>query len=490
MAQNKPKQLKTPAGSASKKADKKTQAGYDAAETRKRRRTSTVDTRGEDKVLKSQDRDRVISDSRNLRRNAAIVAWAIRKHQDYVSTFSFRCRCSAGAPPELREMLAQLDDQIEGLVRWWARPLNCDASGRFSLEEQCRLWEGLRTTDGDCFIVKLQDGTLQTIEGDRVRTPNNVGNFTELDPKGFVHGIEIKGGRPSRYALCEHAEVGGYVLKYLVPESQIYHHGYFERPLTEQVRGISPLASAINSFCDIYEATEYALAKMKLSQIFALKLNVSGEADDPEDGQPFTFDFGSGPQSITLPAGDDASFLESKNPSSEFQSFMQTGIQIGLKSLDIPYSFFSENYTNYSGARQALLMYEQSAATKRKRNKQLLTNLTLWRLQMFIADGELVLPDGMKLSDIQFEWVHAGIPWIDPLKEAQADSARVAGNTASRQQLSRERGQDWFDTADELAEELLYLKAKGLAIEAPSAPSPVTDPQEIADAVSEQIKTA
>jgi hypothetical protein len=40
-------------------------------------------------------------------------------------------------------------------------------------------------------------------------------------------------------------------------------------------------------------------------------------------------------------------------------------IQTALKGLDIPYSFFDEAHTNYSGARQALLQYEQSADVKR-----------------------------------------------------------------------------------------------------------------------------
>ena len=63
--------------------------------------------------------------------------------------------------------------------------------------------------------------------------------------------------------------------------------------------------------------------------------------------------------------GDRAEFLESKSPSTEFQAFSQVMVSVALKALDIPYSFYAENFTNYSGARQALLQYEQSAKIKR-----------------------------------------------------------------------------------------------------------------------------
>jgi capsid protein len=137
-------------------------------------------------------------------------------------------------------------------------------------------------------------------------------------------------------------------------------------------------------------------------------------------------------------------------------------IQTALKGLDIPYSFFDEAHTNYSGARQALLQYEQSADVKRHDVRLMLNNLTGWRLRLFIADGLLELPRGMTLADLRWEWIAKGIPWIDPLKEVNADIAAIGACLASRTDVLKQQGKDFFDVADQLATENEYLDELGL----------------------------
>src|SRR5262249_22265932 len=146
-----------------------------------RRRVQTPDMRSEDRLFLPLDRDKLISNARNLRRNSAIAAWAIRKHLDYVSTFSFQCRTGD----------SEFDQRVEELMSWWSRPFNCDASGRFNLFRLIRMLEGLATVDGDAFVLKLEDGTIQIIEGDRVRTPTDLGEFANnIDATQFLHGVK------------------------------------------------------------------------------------------------------------------------------------------------------------------------------------------------------------------------------------------------------------------------------------------------------------
>jgi capsid protein len=191
---------------------------------------------------------------------------------------------------------------------------------------------------------------------------------------------------------------------------------------------------------------------------------VTGETEDG-DGTPekgYQVDFGRGPVLLDLEPGDRAEFLESKSPSTEFQAFTQTMIQTALKGLDIPYSFFDEAHTNYSGARQALLQYEQSADVKRHDVRLMLNNLTAWRLRLFLADGVLELPRGMTLADLRWEWIAKGIPWIDPLKEVNADIAAIGAGLASRTDVLKQQGKDFYDVADQLAAENEYLDSLGL----------------------------
>jgi lambda family phage portal protein len=436
--------------------------GYDAVESKNRRQAPTGRLRSEDKELLPHQRRKLTSASRDIHRNFTIAAWAIRKHLDYVSTFSFQSRTGS----------ADLDGRIEDLMDWWSRPSNCDVAARHSFPRLVRLAEERRTVDGDVFFLKLSDGRLQAIEGDRVQTPTS-GLPDGVLPMQLVHGVQVdEAGQARAYAVCRRPLNGAdFAFERLIPAPYVVHHAFFDR--FDQVRGISPLAAAINTLRDTYEGFDYALAKAKVAQMFALAFyreavepvgEVTGE-DADGDGTPekdYQVDFGRGPVLLDLEPGDRAEFLESKSPSTEFQAFTQTMIQTALKGLDIPYSFFDEAHTNYSGARQALLQYEQSADVKRADVRLMLNNLTAWRLRLFIADGLLELPRGVALANLRWEWIAKGIPWIDPLKEVNADIAAIGAGLASRTDVLKQQGKDFFDVADQLAAENQYLESLGL----------------------------
>lgn len=439
---------------AAKKHASKTQLQYDAAATSKRRRSSPLNLRREDDVLKPRDRDHLISEARILRRNADVFAWAMRRHLDNVSTFSFQARTGNDA----------VDEQVEELIRWWSLPENCDVTGRHSFQRLIRLMDACALADGDCFIYTLSSGHLQLIEGDRIRTPNDLGDYEgKIDRDAFVHGVQTTdSGKALRYAICDR-DGNSFVLRNLAQAKYLIQHGYFDR--YDQVRGISPISAGINTFKDLYEAKEYALARMKLSQFFIMKLKRAATGFEGDTAAEYDIDMGQGPQSIELENGDDAEFLESAQPSTQFQEFVKSRTEAALKSIDIPYSFYDESHTNYSGARQALLMYQQSAAIKRQNIRAILERLTRWRLQLFVLDGELRLPSGMTVENIGFDWVPAGMGWVDPLKEAKADIELVNNRLKSRQEISKARGKDWWEIVGELKAEQDYLRELGISPE-------------------------
>lgn len=433
-------------------------SGYEAAVSSKRRKTAVVNLRREDDLLRPRERDVVVSQARSLRRNSSIAAWAVRKHLDYVATHTLQVRSGD----------EQLDVEIERFLDRWMRPGGVDVTGRFSFDKLIRLAEELAMTDGDVLIAKLSDGRVQIIEGDRVRTPTDWGNVPVEQRGGdWVHGVRVTPtGRPTAYAVCDR-EGSGYKLKSILPAQYVVHYGHWDR--YDQVRGVSPIAAAINQFLDTHEAQEYALAKLKLSQLFGVKLR-RAEGVEGDDGGDFTFDFNAGPQVVDLSPGDDVDVMESKNPSVEFQAFMEKAISFALRSLDIPYSFFDESHTNYSGARQALLMYEQSAAAKRERVVALRENLISWRLGLAIEDGDIDLR-GKDLNEASLVHLATGLPWIDPLKEVNAEIAAVNAGLKSRADVCLAHGRDWYEVADQLAAEKAYMDKLGLdrGVAAPAA---------------------
>jgi capsid protein len=437
-------------------------AGYDAVASSLRRRIPATSLKSEDQELLPEQRRSLVSTARDLNRNFTIAAWAIRKHLDYVSTFSFQAKNDDPA----------LNDDVEAFVRWWSQPGNCDVSARHPLRRIVRMAEERRTVDGDVFLLKLADGRLQAIEGDRVRTP--YGGADGIPPASLVHGVQVDAaGAALAYAVCKRSFGMDFQFERMVRAEWVCHHGYFDR--FDQVRGISPLAAAINTYRDAYEGMDYALAKLKIAQLFGLifyrdaavgvGLTSEEEDADGEGTDRYEVDVGKGPIKLELDPGDRAEWLESKTPATETQAFLQRVIDAALKSLDLPYSFFDESFTNFFGSRGALNHYLQSAHIKRQDNRDLLDNVTGWRLGLAVRDGRLRLPRGISAADLRWDWVPKGLPWWNPEQEVNADIAAVGGGLRSRQRICRDRGDDFFEIADEIAKENEYLTGLGLSTE-------------------------
>lgn len=461
-----------------------TMFGYDVAESNGKRRQPSSSLKTEDSELTSDKRRQAIASARDVARNFAIASWAIRKHLDFVSRFTFQAKTGEDS----------LDDQLEGLMGEWSIPENCDIGGRHSLDRWLRIFEARAFVDGDIPAVKLRSGHLQAIEAERLRTPVGGTERGDSDDAGWVQGIWCdRANRALKYAI-HRREAGGMVLEREVPRENVIHHGYFDR--FDQVRGISPMAPAVNDLVDVYENIGYAKAKAKISQLFALAFyrdaeeaaapTVETEEDDEDteatNESKYDVDFGKGPIKLELEPGDRAEFLESKQPSEQFQAFMQAVIQIALKALDIPFCFFDESHTNFYGSRAAVVLYIESCKAKRKALQQVLREITVWRMSQWMLDGKLILPAGTRVDRIPFEWVHAGLPWWDPSKEINADLQAIKGRIRSRQEIRKERfGDDWFDVAKQLKREADYLEELGLPDEAELL-QPVASTKEDSDA--------
>ncbi len=308
--------------------------GYDATEASPRRSQPVVSLRSEDRELVAQRRRKLVSSTRDARRNFSIAAWAIRKHLDFVATFSFQSR--SGVP--------ELDQRVEELIGLWSRPLNFDAAGCHGLAKFIRLAEASRTVDGDVFMLKLRDGRLQAIESDRVRTHKDFRRLDD-DEDRVVHGVRVsRTGRPLSYQVHRRSRRGvGFEHERNISATNMFRLGYYDR--FDQVRGISPIASALNSYRDIYEGIDYALARAKVSQLFGMAV----KSEQPVFDGSLNVDLNKGPITLQLDPGDDAQFLESRQPSGEFMNLMQVTTAAALKSLDIPFSFYDESFTNFFG---------------------------------------------------------------------------------------------------------------------------------------------
>lgn len=448
--------------------------GYDALESRGRRRAPRSRIAHADKMLTQHERKSIIATSQDLQRNFAIARWAIQKHLDFVTSFTFQAATEDD----------DFNDELEAFIAEKEKAHNFDAAGRHPRRRFMRLLEAQRVVAGDVGALKRMNGTLQAIEGDRIRNPQ-AGAPPEVNLVDYIHGVRFDKmtGKAISYIINNrnmHWGGGGYEFQAVVPARFLYLHAWYDR--FDQLRGMTPLTAAINLLQDLHESKDYALAKMKIEQLFGIKYtSASGEAmaptsgviDDDEDGEekpPYTIDFGKGIFQLHLDEGDDAEFMQGNSPSQSFQEFWKTLIIVALKALDIPFSFFDESFTNFFGSRGSLMQYVKSCNDKRADQVDFLRWWTNWRVALAVADGELKLPAGMKIADIAYKWVAAGVPWWDPAKEVRGDAMAVAAGFDNYEDVCMRAGTGSpYDNIDINAKVQKYAKEKGVQLVLPGA---------------------
>ena len=450
-----------------------TQFNYDAADDSQRRRNIVSTIKSEDDVLNGSKRRKLQANASDIQRNFEIAAWAVRKHLDFVCAFKFSSNnaeavMSAEATAGQRnEQAAQsmLDQDVEGIVREASAAERCDAAGRHDLDALLRLTEARATVAGDHALIDISDGTMQSIESDRIRSSNET-----RGRNGTVHGVHIdRRGRAIAYAVHSRTSSGGYKFERWVPARNLHLRGYFER--SDQVRGISPMAPSLNRLRDVYEGFDYALAKAKISQIFGIKVQRNAEDslgnvdnDGDSDRPDYSVDLGAGAFMLDMEPGDDASIIESTTPSTQFQTYSEMMIAIALLSLDLPWNFYKVDATNFFGSRAALNLYLKSVKPKRSANRTLLSRWTLRQLQLAILQGRLRLPRSMNLKTLRWAWTPEGLPWWNPSQEADGALKSIGAALDNPQRICLETGTNFFENVDRIAEAQNYAETKGVTL--------------------------
>lgn len=450
--------------------------GYDAVDDRGRRRPPPKQTMHEDEHARQRDRLILSASSRDLARNFAIAAWAIRKHLDYIADFTFQAQTPDSG----------FNKDFEAWHALQAKAENFDVAGRHSQRRAVRLAEAGKTVDGDHWWLKLAPnqgsplrGKRQLIEGDRIDMPS--GDLPKNSkPEEWINGcrIDLNTGRTIAVGVCKRVGRNRKELQRIVAARNISQLAAFEFRV-DQIRGISPIASALNWFRDTYEGFEYALAKMKIAQLFGLQItrhaDTSGsaigphslEGDADSDGVPDSaprIELNRGPFVAELEPGEEIKTIDGGAPAAETTAFLNLMILISIKCLDLPISFWDEGSTNFYGSRGGMIQYLHSCNNK-VLDLQDFQNADLrWRAGLAVEDGELVLPSGKDLDFLKFEYVPGGVPWFDSAKESRGQAMSIAMAQTSPQRVCRETGTDFFKNVDDIAEAMKYASEKGVSL--------------------------
>lgn len=449
-------------------------SAYDALDNAGNRRPAPITIVREDVHLRGGKHTRLQANANDVNRNFAMAAWAVRRHLDYVSRFEFQATTKDEG----------LNRDLKTLMEIQSKPLEFDAGQRFGREKFFRLAEARRLLDGDTGILLINNGTVQGIEADLIKQPP----AEKIDPNSsheWVDGVEVDGaGAVRRYSIYGRQRGGvGYVYRKNVAAANLIHHGFFSRYASEQTRGIGPIVSALNHYRDLYENFNYALARMKLSQLFAMAVyrkpesgSLKDEFPDPDSsdagcpnnaGAPSEteIDLQSQTYVFDLDTDEKAEFLESAQPSDQFRAYTILVSMLALKALDIPYSFYDESFTNYSGQRTSWLLYERACVDPRDDQLEMRRRWTLFQLRRWIGTGLLKLPGKMTIGDLSWAWTPLGMPWWKPSEELVADLKSIAAGLSSPQRVCQERNMgDPRENLRQTAEFLKYAREIGMEV--------------------------
>lgn len=169
---------------------------------------------------------------------------------------------------------------------------------------------------------------------------------------------------------------------------------------------------------------------------------------------------------MELGAGDDVEVVDPKGAATDATAFLKTQQGLIGAGQGLSYEAVSRDMSGatYSSARQNALEDENTYTEE----IELLTAFMSEVYENFLISGVLSglfsVPDFWERKEdyMDHSWVKAPKKWIDPAKEASADKIALQSGQKTFQDLQAEKGKDWKEAVDELAEVLEYGRKKGI----------------------------
>lgn len=356
---------------------------------------------------------------------------------------------------------------------------------------------------GSRFALRIQD-----IRPSRLRTPWDkqfdplLHDGVELTPTGVPLAYWIANPTPSPFpggAIIDDSALTSGAFR-RVPARLGHRRGMFHifrAESEEQFRGTSCLAPAVKFFRHLNDSIDYELMAQVLAAAFPVFVGlengpqslpgyVDEETDGTGDQKRYYQDIPPG-GIMYGNKGEKPEVLESKRPSANFLNFCELVLRILASALEIPYEVLTKDFskTTYSSARAALLeawrVYEVYRSFFVRHYCQ-----PIWTMVQEEAwlRGYLQLPKGSPdfYAGLTYwcntRWIGPARGYIDPTKEIAANIAAIEAGLMTRSEAIAERGGDFDEVSEQLANEQARLKELGvtLASAAVTTPAPAAQP--------------
>jgi len=352
---------------------------------------------------------------------------------------------------------------------WSNDPDVCHSARELTLHEMARMTLRHNAFDGDFFLLTIRDGTLETIEAHRVRTPRN----TTLN---VIHGVKVDPHRrPLEYwitkddlnplrSLQKVSDIHKIAARGDDGHRQVLHVKKIKR--VSQTRGITWLAPIVDAV-GMHDDLQFAqLVKAKVASCFAILeeyKNMDPPGAETRTGAQEIQTMSDGLQRVIEgvapgviyrgPRGAELKGFSPNVPNPEFFDhalLILTFIAINLH-LPLAVLLLDPSKTNFSGWRGAM---DQAREGFKELQKWMIAKfyrpIYLWKLrQWMVNDRELIALVAARGVTQAALMMHKFSPpawrYIEPNKDAMADTQIIKGRLNSRRSQLAERGRDIDD---------------------------------------------
>jgi lambda family phage portal protein len=344
--------------------------------------------------------------------------------------------------------------------------------------DKLRIGVESETRDGESFFLFTNNDAVagplkfdvRVVETDQITTPA----FNPMDPAA-VDGMEhdAAGNIVAFHLLKYHP--GDLVFNPMagftrVPASQCLQ--WFRPNRAGHARGIPRITPGLPLMAQIRGWVSATLAAARLGAHYAGFITsnlppVDGPADVDEYDHVPAEDGGV----MTLPAGWDFKQISPEHPAATHRDFKETTLSEFGRCVHAPRNVVTGDSSgyNFSSARLDFLIYRGAIRIERNRLAVIVLDPTFkeWANEAILTPG--YLPDNVRawclanpVETWSWKWQYDGFPSINPVDDATADETNLKNGLVTHGDLLAERGVDWREHFDKLAEQRDYAQQLGI----------------------------
>jgi lambda family phage portal protein len=409
----------------------------------------------------------------------------------------FRARKPRGEP------LDTLNDRVEDQWALWSHRDRCTLAGDLSFTALQRFMVRSVIQDGEFLALRIRDPRLPFGYALQPLDPDQLDETAHRDASAIensvIMGVEVDAnGRPVAYHIWDrHPSLAGR-RKQRIPAADVLH--VFKRTRVGQRRGIPWFAPALVTWKlgDRYTEAELYQSLLAAAQggFFVNKDGGGFNVPTDEQGDPIPLVMEAEPGSArVLPGGYEFQAWEPKHPTANYAGFMKVVKRGIARAFGRSYASLTGDLSEVNFSSMRTDRVREMAQSRMHQHDLLVEQFCApvfadW-VRMAAIMGVLgSVPYDAPTMTQYATWMCTGWPWIDPVKDATAALMELNMGITSPQRICAEKGRDFYEVINEIADARKYAQAQGVPLEAvPLAITVNTDATPAADSADDTTTT-